>query len=120
VSPAAILADLLAAARREGASFTEAWPAALAQALDGTCEPRDWLQVLDGMRETWRAAFARAARQSTAPLYELGGGGEWIERPCAMCGGEIPRDAGRGRIYCSRDCRWQHWKQCQQTPTIAA
>jgi hypothetical protein len=121
VSPAAILADLLAAARREGASFAEAWPAALAQALDGTCEPRDWRDALDGMRETWRAAFARGTPQSSVPLYELGEGrGAWIERQCEGCGGEIPRSVGRGARYCSRDCRWQHWKQQREAPAVAA
>lgn len=113
MSPAAILADLLAAARREGASFTESWPAALAEALDGTCEPRDWLQVLDGMAPVWRAAFEREGVAAPAPLYVLGEdrGVPIPERSCAHCGTEIPADAPACRTYCSRTCSYAAWRE---------
>jgi hypothetical protein len=122
MTPAVILADSLAAARREGASFTDVWPVALADALQVTREPAEWRDVLDGMAATWRAAFEREGATVPAPLYVLGEGrGEAVpERPCGGCGQEIPPGKAPGAIYCSRACNWQVWKQRQQAGSVAA
>lgn len=62
MSPAAILAHDLAAARRRGEAFEEAWPGALSSALDAAQFPRErreWGDILGEMVATWRAAWER-------------------------------------------------------------
>jgi hypothetical protein len=62
MSPATVLVEQLAAARRRGESFADAWPDALAAALAAEptrWERTEWRRVLGGMVETWREAFER-------------------------------------------------------------
>ncbi len=97
---------MLAAARREGASFAQAWPVSLAAALEATREREEWADVLDGMAPTWRAAFERDGGAAPSPLYLLseGGGEEDQAGVCAHCGAELPADAHESRLYCDRLC----------------
>lgn len=57
MTPAAQLVELLALARRTGATFPEAWPAAVARALAGAeaDEQEEWLEALEGTRAAWAA-----------------------------------------------------------------
>jgi hypothetical protein len=54
--------DQLAAARRRGESFGEAWPSALSAALTvvpAKWERNEWAHVLSGMTSTWAEAYLR-------------------------------------------------------------
>jgi hypothetical protein len=72
MAPPAILREQLAAARGVGASFDEAWPAALTVAVDASQWKRaEWREVLSGMIETWRAAWERRDVSGTEHALRL-------------------------------------------------
>jgi predicted nucleic acid-binding Zn ribbon protein len=109
--PPVELREQLAAARRAGVSFEEAWPGALESAVSAAWwERAEWLEVLSGMVEAWRAGWER--RPATRPEQALAvlvmpGGEPLPERACEHCGGEIPPERdGRAR-FCSDHCRRQ-------------
>lgn len=111
VTPAAILGERLAAARRAGLRFDDAWPAALAEAVNtASWEREQWREAFSGTVETWRAAWER--RTATRPERALlalvtPGGARLPERACAHCQREIPPERGkRGArpLYCSYRC----------------
>jgi hypothetical protein len=61
-APAVLLREQLAEARAAGVTFEDAWPDALAAAVEGLPgrgRERDWIGVLAGLRSTWEAAFER-------------------------------------------------------------
>jgi len=62
MTPATVLLERLADARRAGRTFPEAWPDALAAGVAVAADPRErreWAKVLGEMVTTWRAAFER-------------------------------------------------------------
>jgi hypothetical protein len=109
MTPPAVLRDRLAAARRGGVSFDEAWPVALAAAVNAAqWEREEWRDILSSMVETWRAAWERrdASRPERAVLALVTPGGMPLpERACENCGEEIPADRHRGARFCSDRCR---------------
>lgn len=56
-----VLLDRLVAERRSGATFEEAWPAAVGKALAGVSgvELNAWQGALSGTRLAWEASFNR-------------------------------------------------------------
>ena len=108
MTPPAALRERLAIARRGGVGFDEAWPAALAAAMNTVQWERDeWLDILSGMVETWRAAWERrdasSAERAVLALAEPGGT-PLPERACEQCSEEIPADRHRNARYCSDGC----------------
>jgi hypothetical protein len=106
--PPVVLRERLAAARRAGVSFEKAWPDALMAAVDASeWERAEWLEVLSGTVEDWRAAWER--RPATRPEQALAmlvmpGGKPLPERACEQCGGEIPPERDRRALFCSDGC----------------
>ncbi len=112
MTPPTVLRERLAIARRAGVGFDEAWPVALAAAMNAVkWEREEWRDILSGMVETWRAAWERrdASRTERAVLALAEPGGTPLpERACENCGEEIPPERGtRGAAprFCSDRCR---------------
>lgn len=112
MTPPAVLRERLAIARRGGVGFDEAWPVALAAAVNAAqWERQEWRDILSCMVETWRAAWERrdASRTERALLALVTPGGTPLpERACEHCGGEIPADRGVRGVparFCSDRCR---------------
>jgi hypothetical protein len=113
MSPAAILTERLADARRNGESYAQAWPDALSAALapvPTNDERGEWADVLGSMVLTWRSAFERrpAASRPEAALAVL------LEEdrvplpdhPCEHCGEEIPAPRLKKQsAFCGETCR---------------
>jgi predicted nucleic acid-binding Zn ribbon protein len=90
--PPVELREQLAAVRRAGVSFEEAWPGALEAAVNAA-----W----------WERRLATRPEQALAVLV-MPGGAPLPERACEHCGGEIPPERGsRGPLprFCSDRCR---------------
>jgi predicted nucleic acid-binding Zn ribbon protein len=106
--PTVELRERLAAARRAGASFDEAWPSALKAAVNASqWERAEWLEALSGTAEAWRAGWERqpATRPERAFAMLVMPGGEPLpERACEQCGGEIPPERDRRARFCSDGC----------------
>jgi hypothetical protein len=67
MSPARVLAEQLADARRGGQHFSDVWPDAVAAALEAApnkWERRDWRIALAETVDAWRAAFDRLPASS--------------------------------------------------------
>jgi hypothetical protein len=109
MTPPAVLRDRLAAARRGGVSFEEAWPVALAVAVNAAqWEREEWQDILASMVETWRAAWERrdATGAERAVLALVTPGGIPLpERACEQCGVEMPAGRHRTARFCSDGCR---------------
>ncbi len=109
MAPPVVLRERLAAARRDGVSFDEAWPLALAAAVNAVqWEREEWIDALSGTIETWRAAWERrdVSRTERAVLALVRPGGTPLpERACESCGEEIPADRHRTARFCSDPCR---------------
>jgi hypothetical protein len=109
MTPPAVLRERLATARRGGEGFAEAWPAALAAAVNAAqWEREEWRDTLSGMVETWRAAWER--RDATGAEHAVlalvtPGGTPLPERACEQCGVEMPADRHRTARFCSDACR---------------
>ena len=108
MTPPAVLRERLAIARRGGVGFDEAWPVALAAAMNTVQWERDeWRDILSGMVETWRAAWERrdasSAERAVLALAEPGGT-PLPERACEQCSEEMPADRHRNARYCSDGC----------------
>jgi predicted nucleic acid-binding Zn ribbon protein len=109
--PPIVLRERLAAARRTGASFEQAWPGALKAAVDASrWERTEWLQVLSDTVEAWRAGWERqpATRAEEAlAMLVLPGGEPLPERACEHCGSEIPPERGQHgpTRFCTDHCR---------------
>ncbi len=118
--PPVVLREQLAAARREGMSFDEAWPVALGSVLNTVqWEREEWQDALASMVETWRAGWER--RESTGAeravlAIVMPGGTPLPERACEQCGVEIPARRHRNARYCSNDCakRAAHLRERQR------
>jgi predicted nucleic acid-binding Zn ribbon protein len=108
-TPPAVLMERLATARRDGVSFDQAWPMALAAAVNAAnWEHEEWRDILSSMVETWRAAWERRApsRSESAVLaLVMPGGTPLPERACEQCGVEIPADRHGAARFCSDRCR---------------
>jgi predicted nucleic acid-binding Zn ribbon protein len=106
--PTVELREQLAAARRAGASFDEAWPGALKAAVNASqWERAEWLEALSGTVEAWRAGWERqpATRPERAlAMLVLPGGEPLPERACEQCGGEIPPERDKRALFCSDRC----------------
>ena len=106
--PTVELRERLAAARRAGASFDEAWPGALKAAVNASqWERAEWLEALSGTVEAWRAGWERqpATRPERAFAMLVMPGGEPLpERACEQCGGEIPPERDKRARFCSYGC----------------
>lgn len=109
MTPPAVLRERLATARRGGVSFEEAWPVALAVAVNAArWEREEWRDVLSCMVETWRTAWERrdASCAERALLALVTPGGTPLpERACEHCGEEIPADRRVVARFCSDRCR---------------
>jgi hypothetical protein len=107
--PPVELREQLAAARRAGVSFDEAWPVALATAVGTTrWEREEWQAALSGTVWAWRAAWEHrdASRPENALTMLVRPGGEQLpERACEHCGVEIPAERHRNARFCSDACR---------------
>jgi hypothetical protein len=65
---------LLAAARRDGEVFDEAWPDAFRDAVRAAVprEPKDWRVALEDTVDAWQAAYERTdASKRVAAVAEL-------------------------------------------------
>jgi predicted nucleic acid-binding Zn ribbon protein len=106
--PTVELREQLAAARRAGASFDEAWPGALKAAVNASqWERKDWLEALSGTVQAWRAGWERqpATRPERAlAMLVMPGGMPLPERACEQCGREIPPERDRRALFCSDGC----------------
>jgi hypothetical protein len=106
--PTVELREQLAAARRAGASFDEAWPGALETTVSASqWERAEWLEALSDTVEAWRAGWERqpTTRQERALAMLVMPGGEPLpERACEQCGGEIPPERDRRALFCSNGC----------------
>lgn len=106
--PPVVLRERLAAARRAGMSFDEAWPVALASAVSTVqWEREEWRDVLAGMVETWCAGWERrASTGAERAVLEIvmPGGTPLPERACEQCGEEVAADRHRNARYCSDGC----------------
>jgi|HubBroStandDraft_6_1064221.scaffolds.fasta_scaffold314015_2 hypothetical protein len=106
--PPVELREQLAAARRAGASFDEAWPGALKAAVSASqWERAEWLEVLSGTVRAWRAGWERqlATRPERALAMLVMPGGEPLpERACEQCSGEIPPERDKRALFCSDGC----------------
>ena len=106
--PPVKLREHLADARRAGASFDQAWPGALAAAVGAVrWERAEWLEALTNTVKVWRAGWER--RPSTGPERALDalvmpGGVPLPERPCELCGGEVPPERDVRALFCSDGC----------------
>ena len=106
--PTVELREQLAAARRAGASFDEAWPSALKAAVNvSQWERAEWLEALSGTVEAWRAGWER--QPTTRPerafaMLVMPGGEPLPERACEQCSGEIPPERDRRALFCSDGC----------------
>jgi hypothetical protein len=109
MAPPVVLRERLAAARRGGVGFDEAWPVALAAAVNAAqWEREEWRDILSRMVETWRSAWERhdATGAERAVLALVTPGGTPLpERACENCGEEIPADRHGGARFCSDRCR---------------
>ncbi len=108
MTPPAVLRERLAIARRGGVGFDEAWPVALAAAMNAVQWERDeWRDILSGMVQTWRAAWERrdasSAERAILALAEPGGT-PLPERACEQCSEEMPADRHRNARFCSDGC----------------
>lgn len=102
--------DELADRRRAGASFDEAWPAALGAALRGESDDEEWTVALGATRGAWLAAYAGAPASNPERALTLVGEDreplvEDVGRRCERC--EEPMPAGKPvhARYCSRECQ---------------
>jgi hypothetical protein len=109
MTPPEVLRERLATARRDGVSFDEAWPVALAAAVNAAqWEREEWRDILSRMVKTWCAAWERrdASRAEQAVLaLVMPGGTPLPERACENCGVEMPVDRHRTARFCSDPCR---------------
>jgi hypothetical protein len=109
MTPPVVLRERLATVRRDGVGFDEAWPVALAAAVDAAqWEREEWRDILSGMVETWRAAWERrdASCAERAVLALVTPGGTPLpERVCENCGEEMPAGRHRTARFCSDPCR---------------
>jgi hypothetical protein len=106
--PPVELREQLAAARRAGASFDQAWPGALKAAVSASqWERAEWLEVLSGTVRAWRAGWERqlATRPERAlAMLAMPGGEPLPERACEQCSGEIPPERDKRALFCSDGC----------------
>ena len=109
MTPPEVLRERLATARQDGLSFDQAWPVALAAAVDSVqWEREEWQDILSGMVETWRSAWERhdaTGAESALLGLVMPGGTPLPERACEQCGKEIPADRHRVARFCSYGCR---------------
>ena len=93
-APPTVLRERLATARSGGVDFEEAWPLALAAAVNAAqWEREEWRDTLTGMVETWRAAWERRtpqARERAVLALVMPGGTPLPERACENCGEQMP------------------------------
>jgi predicted nucleic acid-binding Zn ribbon protein len=106
--PPVVLREQLVVARQAGVSFEEAWPDALDAAVNASWwELAEWLEVLSGTVEAWRAGWERqpATRPERAlAMLVMPGGTPLPERACEQCGGEIPPERDKRAWFCSDGC----------------
>jgi hypothetical protein len=109
MTPPVALRERLAAARSGGVGFDEAWPVALAAAVNAAqWEREEWRDILSRMVETWRAAWEcrdASSAERALPAIVMPGGEPLPERACEGCGQEIPADRNRNARFCSDPCR---------------
>ncbi len=109
MTPPVVLRERLATARRDGVGFDEAWPVALAAAVNtAQWEREEWRDILSSMVETWRSAWERrdATDAERAVLALVKPGGTPLpERACENCGQEMPADRNVVAQFCSDPCR---------------
>jgi hypothetical protein len=109
VTPATVLREHLAAARRAGSAFEGVFTDSLAAALE-VADPgqrEDWHEVLDAMTPTSRAAFDRRPVGHDMTALIDASRAPAPDRPFRQCGGQVPMDRGKPgapAIYCSTDC----------------
>src|SRR6202035_5407560 len=120
MSPATVVLEQLASARRAGATFDTACPDALASALlaADADERREWAAALAGTADAWRCSWerrpARPPERALLLVADRELGEPLPERVCAHCGEEIPGNRGRRggpAKYCSDQCRRDMFNQ---------
>jgi transcriptional regulator with XRE-family HTH domain len=117
--PPVVLRERLAAARRAGASFDEAWPGALMTSVNAVqWERTEWLEILSELVDAWRAGWDRTPTTSperALAMLALPGGAPQPERACEHCGEEIPPERDKRARFCSDRCRRQANYQRERT-----
>jgi hypothetical protein len=110
--PPVVLREQLAVARRARVSFDQAWPAALKATVNASqWERAEWLEVLSGVVEAWRAGWERrpaTGSEEVLAALVMPGGVPLPERACEHCGGEIPPERGTYGVparFCVDRCR---------------
>ncbi len=74
MTPAAVLLDQLAEARRRGVVFEDAWRDAVAEALDlapDRWERKQWAVVFEETMPSWRAGFERQPAVETEVAFAM-------------------------------------------------
>jgi hypothetical protein len=112
MTPAQRVREDLAAARRHGKVFAEAWPAATARAVAGQRrdEAEVWNAAFTATVAAWEAAWhRRAATRAQRAVHALAVDDERVPMPehgeCA-CGTALPPPRhGPQRKWCSDGCR---------------
>lgn len=107
------LREELERARRAHYHFDDCWGGAVAASLGGVrdhVERRKWVKALEWTRPRWEAAFnlEEPTQQELALVMVGEERGVRVDRPCKVCGEEIPLQRGargRGAVYCSDVCR---------------
>ena len=109
MTPPALLRERLTAARRSGVDFDDAWPKALAAAVNtAQWEREEWQDILTCTVETWRAAWERrdaSCAEGALLALVMPGGTPLPEAACEQCGEEIPADRSGVARFCSDRCR---------------
>ena len=113
MTPAQRVREDLAAARRHGKVFAEAWPAATARAVAG--QRRDeleaWNAAFTATRGAWASAWHRvAATRPQRALLAVAVDPERVALPehgeCARCAAALPPPRnGQPQKWCSPACR---------------
>ena len=114
-TPPETLVELLAAARRDGATFDDSWPEALQQAVAGQEDAQGWRDALAATADAWAVCWARrpASRPERA-LAAVARDDERVElepdervEVCAHCDAGLRRSGRGGRVprFCGRSCR---------------
>ena len=113
--PPRILREQLTARRQAGASFPEAWPHAVAVALQSTSrdERQEWADALDATLDAWRDAWLRLHRRRARSNVRLSRSVKIAACPCPTASvsgaARAPIPPERGRCapakYCSEACR---------------
>lgn len=111
-SPAVVLRDKLAAARRDGRGFDHAWHDALPHATQAAIDRTErfrWSEAFESTRDAWRAAYLREEPTALEQAVALVGCDREAfavdRRSCGYCARPLAPDAHHLARYCDLVCQ---------------